>query len=90
MVSNFIGRYGYTLPVLLDTESKVVALYNPRLILPYTVLLDRSGRIRYVHQGYSPGDERSLEQKIIALLAETEIKPKARTSFHSGEITKWL
>lgn len=85
MVSNFIGRYGYTLPVLLDTESKVVALYNPRLILPYTVLLDRSGRIRYVHQGYSPGDERSLEQKIIALLAETEIKPKARTSFQANE-----
>ena len=84
-VSSFIGRYGYTLRVLLDTESKVVSLYNPRLILPYTVLLDRSGRIRYAHQGYSPGDEKSLEQKILALLAETEIKPKAKASVLANE-----
>lgn len=84
-VSNFIVRYGYTLPVLLDTESKVVSLYNPRLILPYTVLIDKSGRIRYVHQGYSPGDESSLEQKIISLLAETEIKPKAKASAQASE-----
>jgi peroxiredoxin len=84
-VSSFIGRYGYTLRVLLDTESKVVSLYNPRLILPYTVLIDKSGRIRYVHQGYSPGDETSLEQKISALLAETEIKPKAKASVQANE-----
>jgi peroxiredoxin len=84
-VSNFIGRYGYTLTVLLDTESKVVSLYNPRLILPYSVLIDRSGRICYVHQGYSPGDERSLEQKIVAILAEPEIKPKATAAVHANE-----
>ena len=84
-VSSFIGRYGYSLPVLLDAESKVVSVYNPRLILPYTVLIDRSGRIRSVHQGYSPGDETSLEQKIIALLAETEIKPKPKVSVQANE-----
>ena len=84
-VSSFIGRYGYTLSVLLDTESKVVSLYNPRLILPYSVLIDKSGRIRYVHQGYSPGDESSLEQKIISLSAETEIKPKAKASVQANE-----
>jgi len=84
-VSSFIGRYGYTFRVLLDTESKVVSLYNPRLILPYTVLIDKSGGIRYVHQGYSPGDEISLEQKIISLLAETEIKPKAKVSVQANE-----
>ena len=84
-VSSFIGRYGYTLSVLLDTESKVVSLYNPRLILPYTLLIDKSGRIRYVHQGYSPGDESTLEQKIISLLAETEIKPIAKASVQANE-----
>ena len=84
-VSSFIGRYGYSLRVLLDTESKVVSLYNPRLILPYTLLIDKSGRIRYVHQGYSPGDESSLEQKIVGLLAETEIKPKAKASVQANE-----
>src|SRR5512135_927329 len=36
-VSSFLARYGYTLPVLLDTESQVVSIYDPRLNLPYTV-----------------------------------------------------
>jgi peroxiredoxin len=84
-VSGFIDRYGYTLPVLLDTDSQVVSLYNPRLNLPYSVLLDRQSAIRYVHQGYSPGDERLLEQKIIVLLEEPEAKPKAKTSVQANE-----
>jgi hypothetical protein len=84
-VSSFVGRYGYTLPVLLDTESQVVSLYNPRLNLPYSVLLDRRGKIRYVHQGYSPGDERLLEQKIVGLLEEPEAKPKPKTSVQANE-----
>lgn len=74
-VSSLVGRYGFTLTVLLDVRSEVIALFNPRLDLPYTVLVDRSGRIRYAHQGYSPGDERRLEAEIEALLGETEARP---------------
>lgn len=84
-VSGFVARYGYTLPVLLDTESQVVSVYNPRLNLPYSVLLDRQGTIRYAHHGYSPGDERLLEQKIAVLLEEPEAKPKSRTSVQANE-----
>jgi thiol-disulfide isomerase/thioredoxin len=84
-VSGFFARYGYTLPVLLDTGSQVVSVYNPRLNLPYSVLLDRQGKIRFVHQGYSPGDERLLEQRIIVLLEEPEVKPKSRTSVQANE-----
>ncbi len=74
-VSAFIGRYGFTLPVLRDTESRVVAIYNPSLELPYTVILDRQGAVRLVHRGYSPGDERIFEAKVAALLAEPQVKP---------------
>jgi peroxiredoxin len=84
-VSSYVGRYGYTFPVLLDPESKVIALHNPRLILPYSVLIDRSGMVRYAHEGYSPGDENTLKQKIIALLAEAEIKPKPKFSIPVNE-----
>jgi peroxiredoxin len=84
-ISGFIARYGYTLPVLLDTESQVVSVYNPRLNLPYSVLLDRQGTIRYAHQGYSPGDERLLEQRITVLLEEVEAKPKPKTSVQANE-----
>ncbi len=71
-VAAYVRRYGYTMPVLLDSESRVVALYNPRLTLPYTVMIDKGGRIAYVHQGYSPGDEAGLEEKLIALLVRRE------------------
>lgn len=70
-VASFVGRYGYTLPVLLDPRSEVIALFDPQLILPFTILLDRSGRIRFVHQGYSPGDERLIETEIGKALEET-------------------
>jgi thiol-disulfide isomerase/thioredoxin len=84
-VSGFFARYGYTLPLLLDTESQVVSVYNPRLNLPYSVLLDRQGTIRYSHQGYSPGDERLLEERIAALLEEPEAKSKTGTSVQANE-----
>jgi peroxiredoxin len=85
VVSAFIGRYGFTMPVLLDPRSEVVALFDPQLVLPFTVILDRAGRIRHAHRGYSPGDERLMEQRIVALLEETEAAAKARPSIRVSE-----
>ena len=85
LVKTFVKRYKYSFPVLLDTESKVVALYNPRVILPYTILIDREGNINYVHQGYSPGDENFLEQKINELLNLKEIGKLKKFSYHVNE-----
>ena len=84
-VAAFVGRYGYTMPVLLDTRSEVVALFDPQLTLPYTILFDRSGRIRFAHLGYSPGDERVLDREIATLLEEPETKPKDRPSVRINE-----
>lgn len=85
VVASFIGRYGITLPVLLDTKSEVIPLFNPSLNLPYTVLLDRDGAVRYVHQGYSPGDERVLEERIKALLEGPAAAPGRKTSVGLNE-----
>lgn len=84
-VAAFVARYGYGFTVLLDTDSRVASLYNPGLIIPHSVLVDRTGVIRYVHQGYSPGDERLLEQKIVTLLEEAEPKPKPLTSYQVND-----
>jgi peroxiredoxin len=65
-----IYRYGYTFTVLIDEEDRVTGLFNPKRHSPYTILIDRHGNIRMRHQGYNPGDERSLETQIIALLNE--------------------
>jgi peroxiredoxin len=72
MVKPFAKRYSYTFTILLDTESRVLALYNPRVALPYTLLIDRSGRIAKVHQGYSLGDENKIEEEILGLLEPKE------------------
>ena len=77
LVKPFVKSYKYNFPVLLDTESKVIALYNPRVILPYTILIDREGRIKHVHQGYSLGDEKVMEEEILELLEpKEEVKGK--------------
>ena len=69
LVKPLIKKNGYTFPVLLDKETTVVAQYNPAKTLPYSVLLDRDGKIAQVHQGYNPGDEVGLKKEIEALLA---------------------
>jgi len=69
LVKPLIKKNGYTFPVLLDKETTVVSQYNPAKTLPYSVLLDRDGKIAQVHQGYNPGDEVALKKEIEALLA---------------------
>ena len=69
MVKPLIKKNGYTFPVLLDKETTVVAQYNPSKTLPYSVIVDRNGKIAHVHQGYNPGDEVALQKEIEALLA---------------------
>src|SRR5262249_42252193 len=48
---------GIPFPVLLDQETRVVAMYNPRRTAPYSVLIGRTGRVARRHEGYTPGDE---------------------------------
>ncbi len=53
-----------TFPVLLDQETRVVAAYNPRRNAPYSVLINRLGRVVSEHEGYTPGDETILAREI--------------------------
>jgi peroxiredoxin len=84
-VRSFVNRNNYNFPVLLDTESKVVALYNPRVLLPYTILIDKEGQIHHLQQGYSPGDAVVLEEKILELFKPREIGKKKDFSLHAHE-----
>jgi peroxiredoxin len=67
-VAPFAGRYHLTFPVLLDEETKVVQLYNPKRTAPYQVLIARDGSIAKERQGYNAGDEKLLEADVQALL----------------------
>jgi peroxiredoxin len=61
------GKLGVTFPVLLDTDKTVSKLYDLST-MPSTVIIDREGKVRYVHRGYLTGYEENYEKQIRELL----------------------
>jgi len=64
-----VGETGISFPVLVDTGHSVSRLYDLK-DLPVTVLVDRHGKIRYLHDGYRNGDEAKWSGELAELLAE--------------------
>jgi peroxiredoxin len=56
-------------PVLFDSGKAVSRQYEVEA-MPVTVLVDRSGSVRYVHHGYKPGYEQHYLTQIRELLRE--------------------
>jgi peroxiredoxin len=63
------SKLGLHFPVLLDTEKRVSHLYDLST-MPSTVLIDRDGRVRYIHRGYKDGYEQTYDEQIRELLRE--------------------
>ncbi len=64
----FVRQQRLTFPVLLDSDTRAAAIYNPRKQLPMLHIFDRSGRIVYTHTTFVPGDARELRAKILVEL----------------------
>jgi cytochrome c biogenesis protein CcmG/thiol:disulfide interchange protein DsbE len=58
-------------PVLWDKSKDIYRKYHV-LGIPHTVLIDKTGKIRYTHTTYRRGDEEVIIKKINELLAEQE------------------
>jgi peroxiredoxin len=67
-VRNEVQKLGITFPILLDQETRVVALYNPRGTAPYSVLIGRDGRVLRRQEGYTPADHDDLARAVDAAL----------------------
>jgi peroxiredoxin len=76
-VESTARRYGATYPILLDEETRVVGIYNPTKDAPFTVIIDRDGRIVESRLGYTLGDEVHLEKTIQGLLAASTAKAES-------------
>ncbi|HKX40163.1 MAG TPA: TlpA disulfide reductase family protein [Burkholderiaceae bacterium] len=61
------AKLGIAFPVLLDTNKGVSKLYDLST-MPSTVLIDRDGKVRYVHRGYLAGYEDTYDKQIRELL----------------------
>jgi peroxiredoxin len=67
--ANVAQQLGMRFPVLLDTGKQVSRLYDLSA-MPSTVLVDRDGRVRYVHRGYRDGYAETYDRQIRELLRE--------------------
>ncbi|MCR5882787.1 TlpA family protein disulfide reductase [Rhizobacter sp. J219] len=63
------GKLKVSFPVLLDTDKAVSKLYDLNS-MPSTMVIDRSGKVRFLHRGYQDGYEDTYDQQIRELLKE--------------------
>ena len=64
-----IDELGVNFPVLFDSRKEVSKMYDVDA-MPVTVLVDREGNVRFVHQGYKPGYEDKYLDQVRSLLRE--------------------
>ncbi|WP_396589213.1 TlpA disulfide reductase family protein [Bermanella sp. R86510] len=63
----FLDRFPVDYPILLDPEGGVAMQYElPGM--PTSFILDKKGRIQFVHIGFKPGDMKSIESQVKSLL----------------------
>lgn len=64
-----VKNLGIVFPVLFDTDKRVSRLYDVSA-MPSSLLIDRDGRIRYIHLGYRSGYEIQYDNQIRELLKQ--------------------
>ncbi len=74
-VPAFLRRFEIDFPVVVDDDSRIASLYNPKKSLPLSVLIDRRGRVALVREGYNPGDERQVAADVDAALGQSQSTP---------------
>ena len=67
-VINYLDRYALSFPILLDEETRVVGIYNPKRTAPLSILIDKGGKVVNVRQGYTPGVEALIFEDVKKLL----------------------
>jgi peroxiredoxin len=65
-----VQKLGVSFPILLDQETRAVALYNPKTSAPFSVLIGRDGSILKQKEGYTTGDAAALEQDVAAAVGK--------------------
>jgi peroxiredoxin len=67
-VVSTVRSKGWTFPVAVDGETRAASLYNPRRAQPYSVLINKAGKVVLRRENYNPGDEKSLEVEVDKVL----------------------
>ena len=66
-IDKFRSETGVKFPLVWDQGQSVAASYKPGT-MPTSFVIDRSGLVHSIHEGFHHGDEGTLEQEIRSLL----------------------
>jgi peroxiredoxin len=66
---SFLNDFPVDFPILLDNANEVSKQYKV-IAMPTTVVVDRDGNMRFLHQGYKSGDEAKYRQMVKKLVRE--------------------
>lgn len=64
-----LSQIPVSFPILFDPQSSVTELYDVDA-MPSTILVDRDGKMRFLHRGYKPGYEKHYDDQVKALVLE--------------------
>lgn len=65
----WLEKVPVTFPILFDRQNQVAERFGVQG-MPSSVFIDRSGKVRYVHRGYQPGDESKYADMVRSLVKE--------------------
>jgi thiol-disulfide isomerase/thioredoxin len=65
----YLKKISVSFPILFDTEQSVSKAYQVEA-MPTTYIIDRHGKLRYVHKGYEKGTEADYDAQIKKLIRE--------------------
>ena len=71
-VRGVVRRHKWKMSVIHDQSGGITAVHNPRGAAPYTIYVDREGKMHSSHEGYSSGDRKAMVEKIDRLLREAK------------------
>jgi peroxiredoxin len=66
---SFLKETPVTFPILYDPDNDVSRLFDVAA-MPSTVIVDREGKMRFLHHGYQPGYENAYQDQIRELIRE--------------------
>lgn len=63
LVRSYAKSQGWDFPYYIDVNSNLMRSLNFRTV-PFTIIVDKKGKVAYSHQGYSQGGEHDLLARI--------------------------
>ena len=69
LAKSFLSDTPVDFPILFDSSNKVSKAYDV-IAMPTTVMIDRNGKVRYIHKGYKAGDEKKYKKMVKKLIRE--------------------